>query len=216
MNDIGATYKYVYETWLPASPYEFTPGGADFEYYPPEGATGGSPAIYIPIRDRQPVQTTADAGFLIGQMRVQTMREEPFFYIASTPLTMAALDPELNRLMPLLEAAHAEAHVGDGAPVIIRYFPSSTPDTFLMEVGIPVKPGTQPAGEAQVKTLPPYRCASLLYCGGLAHIQQAYGVLTQAIKDAGLKQGSEGREWYYHFEGDASPNNVIGLYLEII
>ena len=56
METIGATYSYIYQTWLPASPYEFTPGGADFEYYPPQGATDGSPAIYIPIRAKAETQ----------------------------------------------------------------------------------------------------------------------------------------------------------------
>ena len=158
---------------------------------------------------------TTHAEYLIGQMRVQTLREQSFFYVACPPTAMARLDEELNRLMPLLETAQAEAHVGDGAPVILRYFPTGEPDIYVMEVGIPVKAGVQPAGEAQVKTLPPYRCASLLYWGSLEHIGEAYGALTQAIKDAGLEQTGEGREWYYHFEGDASPNNVIGLHMEI-
>jgi effector-binding domain-containing protein len=158
---------------------------------------------------------TTNADYLIGQVRVQTMSEQPFFYVACLPTPMAALDEELERLMPLLEVAKAQAHVGGGAPVITRYFPTDKPDTYLMEVGIPVKAGTKPAGAAQVKTLPPYRCASLLYWGSLEHIQEAYGALMQAIKEAGLEQTGEGREWYYHFEGDASPNNVIGLHMEI-
>jgi hypothetical protein len=37
----------------------------------------------------------------------------------------------------------------------------------------------------------------------------------QAIKAAGVEQTGEGREWHYHFEGDASPNNAIGLHMEI-
>ena len=101
--------------------------------------------------------------FLIGQMRVQTLREQPFFYVVCPPTAMSALDEELNRLILLLEAAQVEAHVGDGAPVIIRYFPSGEPDIYVMEVGIPVKAGMQSTGEAQVKTLPPCRCASPLY-----------------------------------------------------
>jgi len=51
METIGQTYGYIYGTWLEASPYEFPPGGADFEYYPPEGGEG-TPAVYIPIRDK--------------------------------------------------------------------------------------------------------------------------------------------------------------------
>lgn len=53
MEAIGATYSHVYDTWLPASGCEFTPGGADFEWYPPPGAQGASPAIYIPIREKE-------------------------------------------------------------------------------------------------------------------------------------------------------------------
>ena len=157
----------------------------------------------------------ASTDFVIGQIRVQTMREETCFFVASQPVPMNKLDKEMDILMPKLQSAQAEAHVGDGAPVIIRWFPSETPDTFLMEVGIPVRAGTQPAGEAQVKTLPPFHCASLLYWGSLTHIGQAYETLMQAIKEAGLEHVGEGREWHYHFEGDTSPNNVIGLHMEI-
>ncbi|MCU0523022.1 MAG: GyrI-like domain-containing protein, partial [Anaerolineae bacterium] len=52
MEAIGATYGHVYNTWLPSSPYEFTPGGADFEYYPPQDAEGASCAVWIPIRGK--------------------------------------------------------------------------------------------------------------------------------------------------------------------
>lgn len=53
MQTIGASYDHIYHTWLPSSALEFMPGRADFEYYPPQGATDMSPAIYIPIRDKQ-------------------------------------------------------------------------------------------------------------------------------------------------------------------
>jgi predicted transcriptional regulator YdeE len=51
METIGQTYGYIYNTWLAASPYEFPPGCTDFEYYPPEGSEG-TPAVYIPIREK--------------------------------------------------------------------------------------------------------------------------------------------------------------------
>ncbi|MGC9393393.1 MAG: hypothetical protein ACP5J4_00910 [Anaerolineae bacterium] len=158
---------------------------------------------------------TSNTDYLISQMRVLTMREQTFFYVACPPTPMPALDEELSRLMPLLGAAQEETHITGDAPIIVRYFPTGEADLYVMEAGVPVKPGTQPAGEAQVKTLPPYRCAALLYWGSLEHIAEAYGALNQAIKEAGLEQTGEGQEWYYHFEGDASPNNLIGLHLEI-
>lgn len=161
------------------------------------------------------MEAQATPEFVISQMRVQTMREQPFFYVVSRPTAMGGLDKELDLLMPKLEAAQAAADIAQVGPVVIRYFGSGDPDTFVMEVGVPVKAGTQPAGKAQVKTLPLFRCASLLYWGSLEHIGQAYETLTQSIREAGLEQTGEGREWYYHFEGDASPNNVIGLHIEI-
>ena len=154
-------------------------------------------------------------GYLIGQMRVQTMREETFFHVTSQPTAMSGLDKELDLLMPQLEAAKAEAGIAQAGPVVIRYFPTGEADTYVMEVGVPVTAGTPAAGAAQVKTLPPYHCASLLYWGSLEHIGEAYEALSGAIKEAGLEQSGEGREWYYHFEGDGSPNNVIGLHMGI-
>ena len=159
------------------------------------------------------LQTTPE--FLIGQMRVQTMREETFFYVACAPTAMAGLDQELDLLIPKLEAAQAAAGIAHAGPVVIRYFGTGEPDTWVMEVGVPVKTGTQAAGEAQVKTLPPFRCAALLYWGSLEHISEPYAKLMQAIQEAGLEQTGENREWHYHFEGDVSPNNVIGLHMGI-
>ena len=117
--------------------------------------------------------------------------------------TNGPVDEAIDRLI---------AQVG---PVIIRYYATGAPDTWVLEVGVPVKAGTEAAGEAQVKTLPPFRCAALLYWGSLEHIVQAHETLMQAIREAGLEQTDENREWHYHFEGDVSPNNVIGLHMGI-
>jgi effector-binding domain-containing protein len=153
--------------------------------------------------------------FLIGQMRVQTMREETFFHVACAPTPMAGLDRELDVLIPKLEAAQAAAGIAQVGPVVTRYYWVGAPDLYVMEVGVPVKAGTQAAGEAQVKTLPHFRCAALLYWGSLEHIGEPYAKLMQAIQEAGLEKSGDNREWYYHFEGDVSPNNVIGLHIGI-
>ena len=167
------------------------------------------------------MEPQATPEFLIGQMRVLTMSEETFFYVANKPTVFADLDKDLDILLSKLEAAQAQAHIAEAGPGVTRYFKVDADgragelDLFLMEFGVPVKPGTQPAGEAQVKTLPPFHCAALLYWGSLTYIEQAYGTLRQAIKEAGLEPTDEGREWHYHFESGASPNNIIGLYLAI-
>ena len=158
---------------------------------------------------------------MIGQMRVLTMVEQTYSYVGNTPTKMSELDKDLDLMIPRLEAAQAQASIAEAGPVIIRYYPVNTEDRttepvlYLMEIGVSVKPGKQPAGEALVKTLPPFHCAALLYWGSLAHIVEAYGALSQAIKEAGLESTGEGREWYYHFEGDMSPHNILGLHLAI-
>ena len=86
-----------------------------------------------------------------------------------------------------MRPAKAQANIAGAGPDIIRYYKADAgartgePDLFLMEAGVPVKPGTRPAVEARVKTLPPYHCAGLLLWGSIAHIVQAYGMLTKAI-----------------------------------
>jgi hypothetical protein len=89
------------------------------------------------------------------------------------------------------------------------------PDMFLMEVGIPVKPGTQPAGAAQIKTLPPYRCTALLLWGSLAHVVLAYETLQKAMQEAGLEPTGENQEWNYYFQSVESPHNLMGLYIGV-
>jgi effector-binding domain-containing protein len=100
---------------------------------------------------------------------------------------------------------------------IVRYYKAEAgePDSFLMEVGVRVKLGTQPAGDAQVKTLPAYHCAGIILWGSLAHIRQAYEVLMQSCKDAGLMRTGECREITYYFESVDSPNNLMQIFMEV-
>ncbi|MBN1139535.1 MAG: GyrI-like domain-containing protein [Anaerolineae bacterium] len=161
------------------------------------------------------METPTIPEFLIGQMRVVCTRQETFFHVAGRPTPMAKLDEELDRLIPLIEAAQDAAGIAQVGPLITRYYWVSEPDTYIMELGVPVRPDTPAAGEAQVKTLSPIRCASLLFWGSLEHIGPAYEALMTAIKEAGLEPSGDNREWHYHFEGDSSPNNIIGLQIGI-
>lgn len=54
LRDIGAAYRYIYQEWLPASPYQRaeTP---EFEFYPATfdpGDEGSEMFLYVPIRPR--------------------------------------------------------------------------------------------------------------------------------------------------------------------
>jgi effector-binding domain-containing protein len=151
--------------------------------------------------------------FIISSMRVETLPEITFFYITSPSIPFTDLDKHLDPLLESLYAAKAQANLGETGPDIVRYYKVSTGelDMFLMEVGIPVKPGTQPAGAAQVKELPPYRCASLLLWGSLIHIVEAYEALQKGMREAGLEHTGECQEWTYYFLGVESPHNLMGI-----
>ena len=151
---------------------------------------------------------------VIGEMRVQTVREVRYFRV-TTRAPFDKLDEVLDPVILRLEAAQAEAHSATAGPVIIRYFEVDEPGIYRMDIGVPVKDDVNAAGDAEIETLPPFHCAALLYWGSLEHIGDAYGALNKAIGDAGLVHKGEGREWYLHFEGDVSPDNVIMLQLEV-
>jgi len=163
------------------------------------------------------METKATPEFLISQMRVLTMGEITFFYVMNQPTAFANLDRDLDLLLDSLYRAKTQANLAEVGPDITRYYPAGIdqPDLFLMEVGIPVKPGTLPAGDAQVRILPPYHCAGLLLWGSLMHMGQTHTTLIQAIKEAGLERTGEYREWNYWFEGVDSPHNLLGLYMGI-
>jgi hypothetical protein len=157
--------------------------------------------------------TQATPEFIISPMRVQTLPEITFFYVTSEPIPFTDLDKHLDPLLESLYAAKAQANLGETGPDITRYYKVSTgePDMFLMEVGIPLKPGMQPAGAAQVKTLPLYPCASLLLWGSLAHIVDAYEALQKGMQEAGLEHTGECQEWNYYFRNVESPHNLVGI-----
>jgi AraC family transcriptional regulator len=51
--ELQPTVRWIWSTWLPASPYEYL-GGPDFERYPPdfEPVPGKSLEICVPVRRR--------------------------------------------------------------------------------------------------------------------------------------------------------------------
>ena len=155
--------------------------------------------------------------FVISPMRVQTLPEISFFYIAGKPVPFSDLDKDFDTLLDSLEIAKTQAHLDQAAPNITRYYKvdGSEPALFLMEVGTLVKPGTQPAGAAKVKTLAPFYCAGLLLWGGLAHIGPAYEALQKAIQEAGLAPTGDNEEWTYYFEGVDSPHNLMAVYIGV-
>ncbi len=158
--------------------------------------------------------------FFISPMRVQTLPEIDFFFVAGKPVPFGDLDQDFDAMLDELEKAKSLAHLAQAAPNITRYYRVneheknvlSEPAIFLMETGTVVNASTQPAGSAQVKKLAPFHCAGLLLWGGLQHIRAAYESLQKAIQEAGLSPTGENEEWTYYFEGVDSPHNLMAIY----
>jgi effector-binding domain-containing protein len=162
------------------------------------------------------MNSQAQPDYLISQMRVLDMNAITFFYVTNQPTEFGNLDRDLDVLLSSLAEARAQACITDAGPDIVRYYPAGESGLYLMEVGVPVRPGTQTTEQALVKDLPAYHCASVLLWGGLApHIGQTYETLTQAIQEAGLVRSGECREMTYYFESVDSPNNLMGVYMGI-
>jgi effector-binding domain-containing protein len=158
---------------------------------------------------------TPSLDYVVSPVRLMTVPEVRLFCV-TTQAPFDKLDEELNRMIPLLEAAQAEAGIATAGPTITRYFATGTPGAWQMDVGVPITWDlVRAAGEAQIVTLPPLGCAALLHWGSLEHIGESYAALKRGIAEAGLSAVGEGREWYLHFAGDTSPGNVILLQLEV-
>lgn len=155
----------------------------------------------------------------ITPLRQLVLPEIHFFHVANQPTGFANLDRDLDILLDSLYAAKALANLGEMGPDITRYYPvedpAGGPGLYRMEVGIAVKPDVQPAGAAAIKILPAYACAGVLLWGGLPHLGEAYTALKQAIETEGIRTTSETREITYSFEAVDSPNNLMGIYMQI-
>jgi effector-binding domain-containing protein len=176
--------------------------------------SAGLPSVFK--QEYEKMQGTTVVDHLIGEVRIMTVREERFFCV-TTRAPMETLDQELDRLMPLLEEAQAEAGIAGAGPTVVRYFVTEEPEIWQMDVGVPVTSldWVRPARDAEVVTLPEMRCGALLHWGSLEHIHESYATLNQGIAAAGLKNVGEGREWYMHFQGDVSDDTIVLLQLEV-
>jgi hypothetical protein len=155
-------------------------------------------------------------GALMTPVRVATVTEERLFCV-SEQVPFEKLDEALGRLIPLLDAARAEAGLAAAHLMVFRYFPAETERLWQLDVGVQVTPldWVRPAGEARIVTLPAIRCAGIILWGGSADVARAYEVLAQAVEAEGFVAEGESREWNLHFQGDDSDDTVLLIQREV-
>ena len=77
---------------------------------------------------------------------------------------------------------------------------------FKLQVSFAVLEGTEAQGDFKVRRLEPFKCATVLYGGPISSIPRAYEKVFGGL--GGATPTGETREYYFHFEGVESPNNV--------
>jgi len=155
---------------------------------------------------------TAPREYAIGEMRVQTLTGFEFLYV-SKEITHDQIPAAIGELVGKAMGAMKEANITrselpTGSVICIYHDAVKVGERFTLEAGFMVSAGTMPAGEAKVKTIEPWRCATVVYAGGISHLIEAITKLGQEVERAGLKSDGEYREYYVYWEGVESPNNI--------
>lgn len=119
-------------------------------------------------------------------------------------------------LTPLLEAANS-GKIQKTGPIYMVYTDMSDDMSrpFKLQVGAPVRPGTEGWDNYKIRTLQPLRAATVMYSGSLANIGQAYQQIFTDLFAAGLTPSGQNREIYLYWEGTQSSNNVVLIQIGI-
>jgi DNA gyrase inhibitor GyrI len=163
-----------------------------------------------PFAPAAPAITPATTQPWTGPMQVRDFPGGTFCYASfqTTPQLIAQAAPVVTA--ELLKAM-AAAKVHATGPLILNYDNITTPGVRQVELGYMVPEGTMPAEGFQVKTLPAYRCAALLYTGPAGGMSSAYQQLVTAMLRGGQAPTSASRQYLLYWDSAESPNNVFWI-----
>ena len=128
-------------------------------------------ALMLSADEGAPVRPQTD--YAVGEMRLQTLTGFEYLY-PSKEITHDQIPQAIGELVGKAMGAMKEAGITPSglptASVVSIYRNAMTVgEPFTLEAGFIVPPGRKPAGEAKVKTIPPWRCATVVYSGGIPH-----------------------------------------------
>jgi len=146
----------------------------------------------------------------LGPAAVQTFAEGTFFHL-TTRTTLNELPNRMGQLIPQLQKALASAGVASLGPLHVVYHGiGPVPQkVFEMEVGVLVPKGTPPTGEAKVRTLASFTCATTVFTGAFAQIGKAYEALYPTLMASGRVPLEESRQMVLFWENETSANNLM-------
>ncbi len=173
------------------------------------GVTMAAPPTTRPAGRAKTVAAGAD-DFVVSKMRVQTLKEHPYFY-KSVKTTLATMGPTIQQTMDALVPALKARHVQISGPPTFVYKGAGMDHNapFELEMGFQVEPGTEAFGDYKVKQLDALTSATVIYSGPIPSIGAAYQQVYPDLFATGLVPSGERRETYLMWEGPESVNNVV-------
>lgn len=171
---------------------------------PKEGGGGGPAAAGAP-----------GAGeWSVSPMRVTTVPEITYLH-TTVETTLAQVEQVVGPEIEELLAAVRENQVEVQGQVLFVYkgVQMDPGKPFKLSIGMPVAPGTPAVGKYEVKDLPPFKCAGLLYQGATANIPAAYQKLFGELMGGGggHRPTDETREMFLYWEAPDSDRNVVWI-----
>ena len=157
-------------------------------------------------------QTKKAPNCTLGPVAFQTLAEGTYFYLSAraTQAELPTLAPALSqRLAALLKEAGLHSF---GPLLMIQRGASEDPRMpFDFEVGILAPKATKPFGEAKVRSLAAFPCATMVASGDFAGEggKAAFIALFKAAGEQGRIPTGEFREMLLYWESEASTNNLM-------
>ena len=143
----------------------------------------------------------------VSEVAVRTLGPQTIIYkeVETTRTEMGeAIMPALEGLEKLVTEKKI---VRSGETIFVYQGATQDPDKkFKLQIGFAVPEGTQPQGEFKVRKLEPFKCVTVLHGGPIPSIGKAFEKVFGGL--GSNTPTGEHREYYLHFEGVESPNNV--------
>jgi effector-binding domain-containing protein len=159
----------------------------------------------------------AESAVSIGEMRVQTVPGMTYLYVPAET-SFSKMGEPIKAGFDKVFAAASENKLMIVRPTMLVYEGGphvhfDAEKNFKMEIGVIVgddaKLPDDAAGELKVRKTEAFKCATILYTGGVNQQGKAYEKLIPALTAAGLTPTGEEREMCLYWVGAESSDNVF-------
>jgi hypothetical protein len=149
----------------------------------------------------------AEDAVQLSDVAVRTLGAQTIVY-KEVETTMAEMGDAITPILNDLEKLVTEKKVvRSGETIFVYQGATQDPNTkFKLQVSFAVPEGTQAQGDFKVRKLEPFKCATVLFGGPIPQIGKAFEKVFGGL--GSNTPTGEHREYYLHFEGLDSPNNV--------